>query len=355
MIRVGLVGFGMAGRVFHAPTISAVDGLELAAVVERSGHEAELRYPTIAAYPSLETMLTDASLELIVIATPNLTHSPLALQALEAGRHVVVDKPVGISSDEISKLAAVSERTGQLLIPYHNRRWDNGFRTLQKLLHKEHEESVGRVVFFESTFDRWRPRLRPGAWREKAIPGSGILLDLGTHLVDEALQLFGLPLAVSAEIGCERDHAAANDAFSIRLRYGGLSALLSANCLAAVSRPHYTVRGTQGAYVKWGLDPQEARLKETGRVDEPGWGVEPASGWGVLTADQGGTLVSRPIEPIPGDYRLFYAGVRDAILGKSVPPVLPIDAWRAARVLEWAEQSFAERREIRCEWNDWPS
>lgn len=352
MIRVGLVGFGMAGRVFHAPTISAVDGLELAAVVERSGREAERRYPTVATYPSLEAMLADASLELIVVATPNLTHAPLALEALEAGRHVVVDKPVGITSGEISTLAAASERTGRLLIPYHNRRWDNGFRTLQKLLK---EESAGRVVFFESTFDRWRPGLRPGAWREKAIPGSGILLDLGTHLVDEALQLFGVPLAVGAEVDCERDHAAANDAFTLRLRYAGFSASLSANCLAAVSRPHYTVRGTKGAYVKWGLDPQEARLKETGRIEEPGWGVEPASGWGILTTDQEGSLVSRPIEPIPGDYRLFYAGVRDAILGKSAPPVLPIDAWRAARVLEWAEQSSRERREIPCQWDDLPA
>src|SRR5580658_7050109 len=196
MIRVGLVGYGMAGRVFHAPTISAVEGLELAAVVERSSREAQARYPEAATYPSLEAMLADASLQLIVVATPNTTHVPLARQALAAGRHVVVDKPVAITSEEISGLMAAANAADRLLVPYHNRRWDNGFRTLKKLLL---EESVGRVVAFESTFDRWRPQLRPGAWREKGIPGSGILLDLGTHLADEALQLFGLPLGVSAE------------------------------------------------------------------------------------------------------------------------------------------------------------
>ena len=352
MIRVGLVGFGMAGRVFHAPTITAVEGLQLSAVVERRSREAESRYPGITTYPSLEEMLADTSLALIVVATPNTSHVELAREALAAGRDVVVDKPVAIVSDEIAQLMEEAKAAGRLLIPYHNRRWDNGFRTLKQLLA---EKSLGRVVGFESTFDRWRPALRAtGVWREKALPGSGILLDLGTHLVDEALQLFGLPLGVSAEIACERDQAVVNDSFTVRLRYDGLTATLSGNCLAAVSRPHYTVRGTQGAYMKWGLDPQEARLKATGKVEEPGWGVEPESGWGVLTTDVEGQLVNKSIEPIPGDYRLFYAGVRDAMLGKAAPPVAAIDSWRAARVLEWAEQSAQERSEIVCSWSNAP-
>jgi len=351
MIRVGLVGYGMAGRVFHAPTISAVEGLEFTAVVERSSREAQARYPEVATYPSLEAMLADASLQLIVVATPNTTHVPLARQALAAGRHVVVDKPVAITSEEISGLMAAANAADRFLIPYHNRRWDNGFRTFRKLLL---EESLGRVVSFESTFDRWRPQLRPGAWREKDIPGSGILLDLGTHLADEALQLFGLPLGISAEVLCERDHAVANDSFTVRMRYSGLTAALSGNCLAAVSRPHYTVRGTRGGYIKWGMDPQEARLKVTGRVEAHGWGVEPESAWGILTTGTADTLVSQPIEPIRGDYRLFYTDVRDAVLGKAAPPVAAIDAWRAARVLEWAEQSARERREIPCVWDNAP-
>ena len=351
MIRAGLVGFGMASKVFHGPTISAVEGLELAAVVERSSRNAEERYPGIATYADLESMLADETLELIVIATPNTSHAPLAHQALSAGRHVVVDKPMAITSAEIAALIDHAREMGRLLIPYHNRRWDNGFRTLKNVLH---EQKLGRVVSFESTFDRWRPALKQNAWREKDMPGSGILLDLGTHLVDEALQLFGLPQAVSADVVCERDGAEANDSFTVRLRYpgtnSGMMATLSGNCLAAVSRPHYTVRGTKGNYIKHGLDPQEAKLKATGRVEGKDWGVEPPSAWGTLVTEVDGDMVTQPIEPIPGDYRLFYAGVRDAIQGKAAPPVAAIDAWCAARVLEGAVESAAEHREIPLDW-----
>ncbi|WP_263358219.1 Gfo/Idh/MocA family oxidoreductase [Acidicapsa ligni] len=347
MIRVGLVGFGMAGKVFHAPMITAVDGLELAAVVERHTRNAELMYPDITTYTSLEAMLADTTLELIVVATPNTLHVPQAHEALAAGRHVVVDKPVGITPAEIADLIAHAKEVGRYVMPYHNRRWDNGFRTLKKLLH---EERLGEIVSFEATFDRWRPLPRGSAWRETAGPGSGILLDLGTHLVDEALQLFGLPLSVSAEVICERPWAVANDSFTVRLRYSHMTATLTANCLAAMPRPHYNVRGTRGGYLKWGLDPQEARLKEIFRIEEPGWGVEPSSGWGTLAIDVDGNMVSQPIEPIPGDYRLYYSGARDAIIGKAAPPVEAIDALRAAKVLDWAEQSSTEHREIVCDW-----
>lgn len=348
MIRVGLVGYGMAGRVFHAPTITAVEGLELAAVVERNSRNAEERYPGIATYTSLEGMLEDHTLQLIVIATPNTSHAPQAHQVLEAGRHVVVDKPVAIASDDIASLIDHARQVDRMLVPYHNRRWDNGFRTLQKLLL---EEKLGHVAWFESTFDRWRPLLKANAWREAGGPGSGILLDLGTHLADEALQLFGLPHGVSAEVTHEREGAKADDSFTVRLRYPGLMVTLSANCLAAVSRPHYTVRGAMGAYVKWGLDPQEAILKATGKVTNSGWGEEPESKWGTLTTEVDGTLTDQRIQPIAGNYPLFYAGVRDAILGNSAPPVQAMDAWYASLVLEWAVESSQERKEIPCHWN----
>jgi predicted dehydrogenase len=350
MIRVGLAGFGLAGRVFHAPLISAVDGLELAAVVERSTRLAEKTYPGIATYASLEAMLGDASIELIVVATPNPSHAPLALEALEAGRHVVVDKPVAITSAEIAALIERSRNAGRLLIPFHNRRWDSDFQTLRKLLL---EQKLGHVVSLESTFDRWRQLPRTNLWRESGGPGSGILLDLGTHLADQALQIFGLPEAVSAEVVCERDSAASNDAFTLRLHYPGLIATLSANCLASLPRPRYTVRGTEGNFVKHGLDPQEARLKENPHIPAEGWGEEPESAWGTLATVADGIdspPVARAVPSIPGDYRRYYAGVRNAILGQAEPPVQPIDAWRTARVLEWAEESSRERRAIACDW-----
>ena len=352
MIRVGLVGFGLAGRVFHAPLISAVEGLELAAVVERTTREAEKTYPAIATFPTLEAMLSDESIELIVVATPNTSHAPLARQALEAGRHVVVDKPVAISSPEIAALIERSRDRGRLLVPFHNRRWDSDFQTVRELLL---EQKLGRVVSFESTFDRWRQLPRTQLWRESGGPGGGILLDLGTHLADQALQLFGPPQAVSAEVACERDGAISNDAFTVRLYYPGLVASLGANCLAAQPRPRYLVRGTEGNFAKNGLDPQEARLKENPHIKNQGWGEEPESAWGTLAVASDGAPVDRSVPSIPGDYRRFYAGVRDAILGKAKPPVKAIDAWRVARVLEWAEESSQERRAIICDWANEPS
>jgi len=349
MIRAGVVGYGLAGRVFHAPMIAAVEGLELAAVVERSGRAAEQAYPGITTYPSLDAMLGDATIELIVVATPNTTHAPFAKQALAAGRHVVVDKPVGITSQEVAEIIAVAKLHDRLFIPFHNRRWDGDFQTLQQLLHAK---TLGRIVSFESTFDRWRPAPRRGVWREDGTPGGGILLDLGTHVADQALQLFGLPEAVGAEIVSERDNAVTDDAFTIRLRYPHLTVTLGATALAAQPRPRFHVRGTHGGFVKSGLDPQENRLKETGRVVEPNWGTEPPSAWGILAIDVDGGMISKPVETIAGDYRLYYAAVRDALLGKAAPPVLATDALRVSRLLEWASQSSEERREIRCEWDE---
>jgi predicted dehydrogenase len=351
MIRVGLVGYGLAGKVFHAPLITAVEGLELAAVVERSSRNAQAAFPAITTYPSLEEMLTDTSLELIVVATPDNLHVPHAKQALEARRHVVVDKPVGGSAAEVAGLIAAANRVDRLLIPFHNRRWDSDFRTLQKLLR---EQSLGRVVYLESTFDRWRPEPRLAKWQEDGSTPGGVLTNLGTHLTDQALVLaefFGLPEAVSAEVAKERDAAAALDSFTVRLYYPRLVITLSSNYLAAQPRPRYTVRGTKGNFLKWGLDPQEARLKEAGRVVEPNWGLEPSSAWGTLTTDAEGDTVTRPVTPIPGDYRLYYSQVRDAILGKSNPPVLATDAWRVAQILEWAIQSSAERTAIPIRWD----
>jgi predicted dehydrogenase len=345
MIRVGLVGYGMAGRVFHAPVISAVEGLELAAVVERHSRNAEAAYPGITTYTSLEEMLKDESLRLIVVATPNTSHAPLAHLALAAGRHVVVDKPTGITSKVIEGLIAAIG-PDRLLIPFHNRRWDNDFQTLRKLFH---EEKLGTVVSLESTFLRWRPASR-GTWRDDGTDGGGILLDLGTHLADQAVQLFGLPPEISAEVTAERPGGKVNDSFTIRLYYPGKVITLVANCLTAVPRPRYTVRGTQGNYVKWGLDPQEDRLKVTGKVEGSNWGMDPASAWGTLSIDVDGSMVTQPVQPIPGDYRLYYSGVRDAILGKVAPPVLATDALHVAQILEAAERSSQEKRTLPLNW-----
>ena len=351
-IRAGVVGFGLAGQVFHAPMIDAVDGLELAGVVERSKREAEARYPGIRTYASLEAMLEDRTLELIVIATPNDAHAVLAKQALAAGRNVVVDKPVGNSSDEIAAMMAAARASGRKLIPYHNRRFDGDFMTLCELLC---EKKLGEVAYLESTFDRWRPAPKPEVWRDAGGPGTGTLLDLGTHLVDQIIQLFGLPDAVSGEVLIERAHARAVDSFTVRLHYPGRIATASANCLSAQPRPRYRVRGDKGDFVKWGLDPQEERLRSNGSRVTDDLGVETESAWGVLATDEDGRIYKRSVPTLVGDYRKYYAGVRDALLGKVALPVTALEAWRVARVLEMAEESTRKRGWVECNWANEPA
>jgi predicted dehydrogenase len=341
----------MVGRVFHAPLISSVEGLELAAVMERTSDNAAKRYPGILTYRSLDAMLADASLGLFVVVTPSQSHFQVASQILRAGKHVIVDKPVCTRAAEIAQLMELAKAHKAHLIPFHDRRWDSDFQTIQKLLR---EGSLGRLVYFESRFDRWRPdpptdRL----WKEDPASG-GVMLDLGTHLADQALVLFGKPEAVSAEILCERDWARACDSITLRLRYPGFSVVLGANCLSTPSRPRFHLRGAKGNYWKSGLDPQEAALNKITRIDDPDWGKEPAAEWGTLHVDIDGSIITRPVEPIPGDYRLYYAGVRDALLGKVPAPVTALAAWRVARLLEWASESSDKRREIICDWSEEP-
>lgn len=350
MVRVGLVGFGMAGRVFHAPLITSVEGLELAAVVERHSDKAAERYPGITTHRSLDDLLADSSIRLVVVATPNSTHFEVARKALEAGKHVVVDKPVAVSSQQTAELMHLARERKLHMIPFYNRRWDGDFRTIQKM---QHEPLLGRLVHFTSYFDRWRPGLSARAWKEDPDEG-GILLDLGTHIADQALELFGKPEAVGAEVLRERDGNGPNDSFTIRLHYPAFLVTLGANVLSSLARPRFHLRGTQGNYWKWGLDLQEAELNKVTRITSSHWGEEPEGHWGALNFEADGAMVARPIRPVPGDYRLYYAGVRNAVLGKAAAPVPPVAAWRVARLLEWAVASAEQRRNIPCDWGEEP-
>ena len=352
MIRIGLVAFGMAGRVLHGPLISSVEGLELAAVVERSSNKAAERYPGITTYRSLDEMLADRSLDLFVVATPSGTHFEVARKIIDAGRNLVVDKPVAVASAEVAQLMELAESRRVLLVPFFNRRWDGDFLTIQRLLG---EGSLGRLVYFESRFDRWKPEQPTDRlWKEDPTAGGGVLLDLGTHIADQALTLFGKPEAVAAELLCERSWARADDAITVRLRYSGFSVVLGANCLSEPPGPRFHLRGDKGNYFKLGLDLQEAALNRITRIEDPAWGQEPPAEWGIVKVDVDGAIVTRPVEPIPGDYRLYYAGVRDALLGKAPAPVPAVAAWRVARLLEWAVESSEQRREIVCDWSEEP-
>src|SRR5205809_3876780 len=283
MLTVGLVGFGLAGKVFHAPVIRAVEGLRLTAIVRRSGGGApDPRYLDVEFLRSVDELL-DRAIDLVVIATPNTSHHPIAKQCLLAGRHVVIDKPFTTTAAEAEELVQLAKRKQRVVSAYQNRRYVGDFVTLQNLLS---DGVLGRVAIFESHFDRFRPELTPTAWREQPHPGSGIWVDFGSHLLDQALVLCGNPRAVAADIRIERAGAAVDDAFDVTLHYPHMRALLRASMLAAAPGPTFAAHGTKGSFVKYGLDPQEAALKPGREPDEPDWDAEPSELYGELTGPE---------------------------------------------------------------------
>jgi scyllo-inositol 2-dehydrogenase (NADP+) len=333
IIPVGLVGFGIAGRTFHAPVIRAVPGLHLTCIVQRTGDSAGEKYPDVRVVRNIDELLADKSIRLVVIATPNGTHFELAKQCLLAGRDVVVDKPFTNTFREARELDQLARSEGRLLSVYQNRRWDGDFLTVQQLIGSG---TLGRLALFESHYDRYRLARRPGQWREAEGPGSGVLFDLGPHLVDQALALFGVPEAIAADVRIEREDAVVDDAFDIMLRYPKLTVLLRATMLALTPGPRFVLNGTLGTYIKHGMDPQEDALKAGGQPGTPGWGEEDQSHWGTLTV---AGEVPRRIQTEPGDYRKFYSNVRDAILLKTPLAVTAQHAAQVIRLLELARES----------------
>ena len=342
-IGVGLVGFGVAGRIFHAPLLRAVAGLEMRAIVQRQGNSAQAAHPDVRVVRELDNLLADRDIRLVVIATPNASHHELARRCLLAGRDVVVDKPLTVTSAEALDLIRVAASERRLLSVFQNRRWDGDFLTIRRLVASG---TLGRVVQFQSRYDRYRPSLRMGAWRERDEPGAGVLFDLGPHLVDQALDLFGVPRAVTADIRLERDESVVDDAFDIVLDYPGLRVMLGATMLAAEPGPRFVVHGTRGTYIKFGMDPQESVLRARGTAGGADWGQEPESSWGTLTRNEGGAVTTRPVRTEPGDYRQYYANVRDAISGTAPLAVTGEQALHVIRLLELARASSRERRTI---------
>lgn len=342
-IRAGVVGFGLGGRVFHAPFLDGIDGFELAAILVRHGGDAAELYPKAKLVRTLPEMLAVAGLSLVVITTPPATHFDLAWQCLKAGKHVVVDKPFAASSDQCRRLIELARERNVLLSVYQNRRWDGDFLTLRQLIANG---ELGRLVSLESRFDRFHPSMRAKPWQEQPVPGNGVLFDLGPHLADQMLTLFGTPRTVRGDVRYERDGTPVDDAFTINLEYPRLSVTLGATMLGCAPGPRYVAHGTAGSYVKYGVDPQEPALKGGAKLGGPHWGEEPESAWGSLTEMQDGAAVVRKVPTVAGDYRGYYENVRDAIRGHAPLAVPGEQGWRVIRLLELARASSASGRAI---------
>ncbi len=339
-IRVGLVGFGVAGAVFHAPLIAATPGLRLAVVVTSNAarvEDARARYGDVQVVATADSLWQRSDdLDLVVVASPNDTHVALAEAALEVGLPVVVDKPLSATVAEGRRLIELASDRGLLLTVFQNRRWDGDYLTLRQLLAAG---ALGGPLRFESRFERWRPQPKAG-WRQRGgdTAAGGILYDLGSHLIDQALQLFGPARQVYAEL--ERRYANAevdDDSFVALTHDSGVRSHLWMSSVAPQLGPRFRVLGRTAGYTKYGLDPQEAALREGGSPEQPGWGKEASEHWGTL----GTTDDARPHPTLPGAYPDFYAGVRDAVRGTAAPPVDAADSLAVLRVIEAAQRSAA--------------
>lgn len=339
-LRVGLVGYGFASKTFHAPLIAGTPDMELAAISSSDAGKVHADWPSVTVTDDPHKLFDDPSLQLIVIPTPNDTHFPLAKAALNAGKHVVVDKPFTVTLSQARELNALAKAKGLLLSVFHNRRWDSDFLTLKALLA---EGTLGEVRYMESHFDRFRPEVRQ-RWREMKGAGSGIWYDLGPHLLDQALQLFGAPIAINVDLAELRSGAQTTDYFHAVLTWPQRRVVLHASMLVAAETPRFEVHGTRGSFVKYGLDPQEDRLKAGERPPQEAWGYDMRDG--VLTLVDGDVMAEKTLLTLPGNYPAYYAAVRDAIHGTGRNPVTAEEAIQVMELIELGLQSAEKRQTL---------
>jgi scyllo-inositol 2-dehydrogenase (NADP+) len=342
-IGVGLIGYGLGGSVFHAPLVQAEPGLRLHAVVTSRAGQVGRDHPGVRVVASAAELLEDPAVELVVVAAPNAVHHELAAAALRAGRHVVVDKPFTVTTAEADRLIELAGATDRCLSVFQSRRWDGDFLTVRRCLEAG---LLGDVSSFVSRYDRFRPAPK-GGWKEEAVPGSGILYDLGSHLIDQALVLFGLPETVWADLGVQRPGVEAVDYVHLALGYGRLRVLLHAAMEVRDPGPRFEVHGDRGSFVKWGLDPQEAAIRAGARPGDPGWGSEPPERHGTLTTEVAGLELRGRLAGVPGAYQAFYAAMARAIAGEGPVPVAAAEARDTILVIEHALASAREGRVVR--------
>lgn len=339
VINTGLIGYGKAAQVFHAPLIQATEKLHLKTVVERHKADSKKNFPWVEVVRSAQELFDDPAIDLVVIATPNSTHYNLAREALLSGKHVVVDKPITITSAQAGELVTLANQRGVQLSVFQNRRWDGDFITVSRILK---EGKLGRLVEFESHFDRFR-KVRKEGWREDEGEGTGILYDLGSHLIDQALILFGLPGMVMADLRVQRDTARVIDNFELILFYPNLKVTLKAGMLVREPQLRFILHGTEGSYVKAGLDPQEDALKAGRGPGDAGWGKEDPERWGKINTDWKGRHIEGAVETDAGSYEAYYANIADVVSGNGELLVRAEEALQTIRVIELALESHQRK------------
>ena len=347
IIRTGIIGYGLSGRVFHAPFIDVVEGYDLTKISTTRPESIamiEERYPVTAVVPNGKNIIEDPEIDLVIVSSPNHDHFRWSREALLAGKHVVVEKPFTVTVEEADELIEIARRQNKVLTVYQNRRFTSDTRTVKKLLDSG---LLGDIVDYESHYDRYRTTPRPdSAWGEQPLPGSGIFYNLGSHLIDQVLWFFGMPQAVTAEINSQREWAKVDDHFDLRLHYPTFTATLKSGMLCRIPGPTYLLHGTSGSFVKYGLDVQEATLNGGAIPQGKEWGREPEEIWGTINTEHKGVKIQGKLESEQGDYRDYFINLRDAINGKAELTVKPEEARNVMRIIKLAFQSSRERRTI---------
>jgi predicted dehydrogenase len=342
-INAALASFGMSGEIFHAPLLNTHKGFNIFKILERTKNRSHDRYPSANIVRSYIEILTDDKVDLIIVNTPDKYHHEMALQAIKAGKHVIVEKPFTLNVKEANELISLSKKTGKLLSVFQNRRWDGDFMTVKKIIN---EGLLGRLVEYEAHFDRYRNYLQKESWKEQAASGSGTIYNLGSHLIDQALVLFGLPEAVFADIRSLRSGAEVDDAFTLLLKYPEIKVTLKVSYLVREPGPKFSLHGTHGSFLKWGTDPQEDDLKSGKQPGSSGWGKETEDIWGKLNTETDGYKYNGKYETLPGNYLAYYDDIYDAIINNRKPAVTAEQGRDVIRVIEAAKESNATRKEV---------
>lgn len=335
-INTALCSFGMSGWVFHAPFITVNPGFNLYAAWERTKNLAEQKYPGVKTFRTLEDMLADEAVELVVVNTPNYTHYEYAKKALEAGKHVVIEKPFTVTVKEGEELIELAKKQNRKISVYQNRRYDSDYKTIKKVIE---QDLLGRLVDVEMHFDRYKEDLSPKVHKETPGPGTGSLYDLGSHLIDQALQLFGMPQKLFADIQAMRPVSQVDDYFNILLYYETFRVHLKSSYSVREPLPGYIFHGLKGSFIKPKTDVQEEMLQEGKVPGGSGWGTEPESQKGLLHTEIDGDIRRKYIESEQGNYNEYYNAIYEAIRNDALLPVTPEDALDVIKIIEAAYKS----------------
>jgi scyllo-inositol 2-dehydrogenase (NADP+) len=343
-IQTALLSYGMSGEIFHAPLIAAHGGFKLSRIVQRKTPTAQRRYPSVSVVNDLDAVLRDDEIELVVVNTPNETHYDFTVRVLEAGKHAIVEKPFSVTTREADALINLAQKKSRVLTVFQNRRWDGDFLTLKQVVA---QKLVGKIAEFELHYDRFRNYIEANTWKEETGPGTGILYNLGSHMLDQVIVLFGMPQEVDARAGVQRPGGKVDDYYDVRLQYNDFQVIVKSSYLVRESMPRYILHGTEGSFVKFGIDPQEQALKEGRLPGSIGWGQEPASLWGTINTTMAGLHVSGTIETMTGNYLAYYNNVYESIRNGGVLAVKPEESRDVIRLIEACTESNSRRAAIK--------